>query len=265
MKKFWHILKKILALAAVLSCAVLFVVVLTSAIKKQSELLCSNVQVDIDYNSGLSFISEKEIKERLNYLSGENLVGKTLSTIDYKTLETEIEKNPFVDAAEIFVDQKQQVVVQIVQKRPIIRVINNDGVSYYISEKNERMPLHNTFTSHVVVALGNVDLHTGTKRDSTVQAALYTLTQYIRKDEFLDAMVDQIYVNDQNDFDLIPKVGNHVIKFGKVDKRMAEKFNGLKVFYKEGLRNVGWDKYKTINLKFENQVVCEKRDTTNTI
>jgi hypothetical protein len=26
---------------------------------------------------------------------------------------------------------------------------------------------------------------------------------------------------------------------------------------------VGWDKYKTIDLRYKDQVVCEKRDTTN--
>ena len=40
---------------------------------------------------------------------------------------------------------------------------------------------------------------------------------------------------------------------------MKEKLEKLKVFYKEGLTKVGWDKYSVINLKYKGQVVCERK------
>lgn len=261
MKKFWRILKKILTIAAVLSCTALFVVVLTSAIKKQDQLVCKNLQVKIDYDSGLAFLNESEIKDRINFLSGENIIGKQLSHVDFKTLEKEVEKNPFVDHAEVFVDQQQTVTVDVIQKRPILRILNNDGVGYYISENNTRIPLCDKFTSHVAVAVGNVETHKDPKRDSTVQSALYNLTQYIRKDEFLNALVDQIYVNENGEMDVLPKVSGHIIHFGKADENMKEKFERLKIFYNEGLRKVGWNKYKAIDLRYKDQVVCEKTDS----
>jgi cell division protein FtsQ len=36
---------------------------------------------------------------------------------------------------------------------------------------------------------------------------------------------------------------------------LALKFNNLKVFYKQALPMVGWDAYKTINIKYTNQVI----------
>lgn len=265
MKKFWRILKKVLIATAVLSGAALFVVVLTSAIKHKNELVCKNIQVRIDYDSGLAFLNESEIKSRVDYLSGGKLAGKLLSGVDFRTLELEVEKNPFVDEAEVFVDQSQNIVVEVVQKRPILRVINNDGVSYYISEKNERIPVSDKFTSHVTIALGDVDMHRDTKRDSTVQAALYKLVSYIKQDEFLEAMVDQVYVHENGELDLMPKTGGHIIQFGKDLNNMPAKFDRLKIFYREGLNKLGWNKYKSINLKYEGQVVCEKKDTIDTL
>ena len=179
MKKFWRILKKIITIAAVLSFAALFVVVLTSAIQKQNQLTCKNLEVKIDYDSGLAFLTENEIKDRINFLSGEDIVGKQLAHIDFRTLEKELKKNPFIDNAEIFVDQQQNIKVAIVQKRPILRILNSDGVGYYISEKNERIPLCDKFTSHVIIALGNVEMHQNAKRDSTVQADLYKVIQFV--------------------------------------------------------------------------------------
>lgn len=265
MQKFWRILKKVLVIAGVLSGATLFVVVLTSAIQKQNALLCKGTQIKIDYESGMAFLSETEINEQLNSLCGGKAIGKTLSGLDFHAIEKELEKNPFVENAEVYTNQEQHIIVDIIQKRPILRVINNDGVSYYIGEKNERIPLNNIFTVHVAVALGNIVTHADTKRDSTVQAALYHLIQFARKDKFLNAMIDQVYVNDNGDFDLIPKTGGHVIHFGNPEEDMAQKFERLKIFYKEGLTKIGWNKYKAIDLQFEGQVVCEKQDTTNPI
>ena len=256
-------MKKLLLVATVLSAAVLFVIVLTSAIKKQNQLVCRNIQVKIDYDSGLAFLTGNEIKDKIDYMCGGSITGKPLTGIDFRNIEQTVRKNPFVADAEIFVNQQQEVVVDIIQKRPVLRVINNDGVSYYISEKNERIPLSDNFTSHVAIALGNVTMHKDTKRDSAVQAALYRLIQFVRKDEFLNALVDQVYVMENGEMEVIPKIGGQTIRFGEVDENMAEKFDRLKIFYNEGLRKVGWDKYKSIDLRYKDQVVCVKRDTTN--
>lgn len=261
MKKFWRILKKIVTIAFTLSCAALFILVLTSAVKKQEELTCKNLKVKIDYESGLAFINETEIAERINFLSGESIIGRPLSKIDFHTLEKEIEKNPYVCDAEIFVDGQQNIIIDIIQKRPILRVINSDEQSYYISEKNDHMPLNDNFTVHVPVALGYVAMHNNASRDSAVQDALYNMTTFVGHDVFLHALIDQVYVNENAEFDLIPKTGNHTIHFGNAMENMDDKFKRLKIFYHDGLTKTGWYKYSSINLKFDGQVVCEKRDS----
>jgi cell division protein FtsQ len=263
MKKFWNIMKKVLLVLSALTVITFFIIGLTSAIKKQEQLVCNSIQVKVDYDAGVSFIKEEEITEKINYLCAGDIIGKPLTGIDFRTIENELRKNPYVDNAEIFTDQQQNVITEIVQKQPILRVINTDGVSFYISDKSDRIPLSNNFTPHVTVALGNIAMNKDAQRDSTVIAGLYNLATYIRQDTFLNALVDQVYVHENGEFDLIPKIPGHTIKFGKPGENMDDKFNRLKIFYKEGLSKVGWEQYKTINLKFENQVVCEKRDTTN--
>ncbi|RLD54531.1 MAG: cell division protein FtsQ, partial [Bacteroidetes bacterium] len=84
------------------------------------------------------------------------------------------------------------------------------------------------------------------------------LAFYINDDEFLKAQIEQIYVTESKEFELIPKVGRQLILFGGIEN-MEKKFNNLIAFYKKGMKNNGWTKYKTINLKFENQVVCAKK------
>ena len=66
-------------------------------------------------------------------------------------------------------------------------------------------------------------------------------------------------MNKDRELELFPAIGNHKIIFGNAEN-IAEKFNKLKLFYKEGLnKSDSWTKYSTINLKYKNLVVCTKK------
>ena len=86
---------------------------------------------------------------------------------------------------------------------------------------------------------------------------LYKLSTFITKDKFLKAQIEQIYVEPNGEFELIPRVGSHTILMGTADN-LEDKFERLFVFYRIGLNKTGWSRYNIINIKFKNQVVCSK-------
>jgi cell division protein FtsQ len=65
-------------------------------------------------------------------------------------------------------------------------------------------------------------------------------------------------VNGKGEFELIPRVGAHIIEFGKAED-IEEKFEKLWILYNEGFYNTGWNQYDKISLKYKNQAVCTKR------
>jgi cell division protein FtsQ len=71
-------------------------------------------------------------------------------------------------------------------------------------------------------------------------------------------LIEQIYVSNTGEFTLIPKVGDQKILFGNYTN-VKDKLENLKIFYQEGMPYEGWQKYRTINLKYKGQVVCERR------
>ena len=259
MKKFWNIFKKVMLVLSATAFAVLFVFTLTSAVKQQNTLVCSSIQVKIDYESGLSFPTTDEITDRINSLSDGNIVGKPLSQLDLRGIESGLLKNPYVDKARVYVDHAQTIHAEITQKQPILRVINNDGVGYYLSDKADKIPLCGKFTAHVPVAIGIVETHEDIYGDSIVLSQLYDLTRYMEKDSLIGSLIDHIYVLPSGELELYTKLGYHTIAFGRADDTMKEKFEKLKVFYREGLTKVGWDKYSIINLKYKGQIVCERK------
>ena len=90
-----------------------------------------------------------------------------------------------------------------------------------------------------------------------VKNQLLPLVRYIYHDKFWNAQIEQIYVDASGYVELVPRVGKHIVEFGSADK-YRDKLRRLQFFYRYGMPKVGWNKYKTISLAYEGQVVCSK-------
>jgi cell division protein FtsQ len=55
---------------------------------------------------------------------------------------------------------------------------------------------------------------------------------------------------------IIPQVGGQTIEFGRAED-LNIKLRKLKIFYKEILPQMGWNKYKRISLEYAGQIVAE--------
>jgi hypothetical protein len=80
----------------------------------------------------------------------------------------------------------------------------------------------------------------------------------IQKDTFCMALIDQVDITAERNFELIPKLGNNVIVFGNATNIDA-KLNKIKVFYKEVMVKAGWNYYSIINVQYKNQVVAKRK------
>jgi cell division protein FtsQ len=87
---------------------------------------------------------------------------------------------------------------------------------------------------------------------------LLKVVRAIERSDFWKAQVEQIDVTKEGFVQLVPRVGDHLLILGTVDK-VEEKLDRLMNFYHNGLENIGWNKYRSISVAYENQVVCKKR------
>ena len=90
--------------------------------------------------------------------------------------------------------------------------------------------------------------------------------RFLNKNQFWNAMIEQIYVDKNGDIILSPKVGNMEIIIGQMNN-LEDKFSRLLAFYKNIAPSQGWNKYSTVNLKYKNQIVCKlnKKNKAKTI
>ncbi len=231
---------------------------------------CNNIEINIDESNEMFFIDNQDVMEMIK-LIGDTLIGQEIGQIDVHKLEKIINRNPSVENAHVYKTINGEVIIEIKQRTPLFRVFSMSGESYYIDKLGYFMPLSDKYTARVPVASGyifekyapnaDVTIYDIIKNDSiaskTIIDDVFLIAEFISKDAFWNAQVDQLYVNIDRDIELIPRVGNHNIIFGNAEN-MEEKFNKLLVFYQKALPNIGWNEYKYINLKYKDQIICSK-------
>ena len=225
-------------------------------IKKES-LRCKDVKVILPgrYN----FIERDEV-DRILLENGGGLVGRDLNEINIHKLENTLKANPFIEYAKVYADMDGIVHVQIRQREPVLRVINMANLHFYVDGKGLKMPLSENFTAKVLVVNGMIDEDfTGKVEELSSKLAkdLFRIALFIKNDTLWNDQIEQLYVDLKGDIEMVPRVGDHKIILGDADS-LQTKFRNLLVFYKKAIPKVGWDTYSTINLKYANQIICEK-------
>lgn len=211
---------------------------------------------------GEALVTEAELLDLLAASFIKPMNELSLTDIDVQRVEGILEGQAFVADADAFVDDDLQLNIIITQRVPLLRIMAENGQNYYLDEDGVRMPTSATHTARVPVASGNVVLwQDDFMTDEGHQLyKLVELAHFLRKDYFLSALVEQVYINTKGELILAPKVGDQVIFLGRYQKeKTQERLRRLKTFYREGLPYEGWRKYKSFDLRYADQVVAKKR------
>ena len=211
---------------------------------------------------GEVLVTEEDLLKRLAASFTKPMSELSLSDIDIERVEDVLEGQAFVANADAYIDDDLQLNISVTQRVPLLRVMAENGQNYYLDEDGVRMPLSKSYTARVPVASGNVVLWSDDfmAHEDNQLRQLVELVHYLRTDDFLDALVEQIYVKTNGEFVLAPKVGDQVIHLGRYnEKTTRERLRRLKIFYREGLPYEGWRKYKSFDLRFSDQVIARKR------
>lgn len=244
-------------LKIVAALAVLFgIIAFTERMK--GDVTLSAVQISMENIHENHYMDEKDVM-KLMRLNEENLKGANLKNLNFSDIENRIRRSPYVRDAELYSDLKGNLMVTVSLRRPIARIIQSDGPDAYIADDGTIMPVSEKFTSRVVLVSGDFVpklLKLDNIYDQEDGRQLMLLLGMIREDSFWSAQIAQIDLDHKARAVLYQQVGDEIVEFGRpVD--LETKFMKLKVFYKEVLPRVGWNKYDRINVEYEGQVVAE--------
>lgn len=238
-------------------CLAGLVVLMSFVEAKKKTVVCSKVKILIP--GADNFIEREEVDAILQHSQG-TLVGRSLVAINLHHIEKSLIANPYIASAKVFADMNGVIQIEVKQRQPVLRVINAAGQDYYIDSNGLKMPVSPNFTANVLAANGNIMEHFSGKVDTLITklaADLYKVALYVKKDTLWDAQIEQLFVDAGRDIEMIPRLGNQRIILGSADS-LETKMRNLRIFYKKAMPKVGWNTYKTINVKYTNQIVCEK-------
>lgn len=246
--------KTIFKISGVIILAASLVTLMGFMHKKQSKVMCKSMDIEI---SGERLLIMKDDIKHMVHQADSAILWYPISYARLRSLEKAILRSPYVENASVYADVDGILKIEITQRKPLVRIINRQNAHFYMDENGYKIPLSSNYTPKVLVATGYIPEPFGPGAD-TVQSELakdiLRLASFIEGNEFWKAQIGQVYVNEEKEMELIPRVGDHRILIGDAGG-LEEKMSKLLIFYRKAMPRVGWDTYKTINVKYANQII----------
>ncbi len=266
--------KRIKNIVFILLFCAIFIGLIFSLSRQSAQKSCTEVIINIDSNYHYSFLNKDSLFADID-AAGITLICSNIKDIDLDLLEKTIEKNIYVRNADVYTNLKGELRIDILQRRPMLRIINSLGEAYFLDEYGRIMPLKSSHATRVIIANGNIteskkdieklncdlELLDDSVKQENQHYKLFHIVKQIEKDSLFSAQITQIYINQDGAFELVPLLGDHIILIDNPLDNLELKLENLRLFYTEGLNNVGWDRYDIINISYDNQVVCTKKDS----
>ena len=242
----------------VLFFGLLFVIITSITNSKHDGRVCHTILITIDHENGNHFLDKETITSLMTEKGKYNLIGEKYKNIDAKVLENRIKSNIFVEFCEVSKNLKGEVFVEIKQVSPVAR-FENKIKSFYINDNGKVFAISNTFSARVLLITSDKEIVLPDFVNDETDQNLLFLIQFINKNAFWKAQIAQINVTKENEILVYLQVGNQEINFGKLENKedISKKMNKLEIVCKKILTTKGWNTYKKINLKYNNQIICQ--------
>jgi cell division protein FtsQ len=228
----------------VILCMVVFLYAFTSKRNNGRKLL----KTDIELVGNENYITKDSVNNLLIQSYGA-VASIHKVDLDLNSVEKRLNSNAMVEKAEVYttVDGKLKAIIK--QRRPVARIFEGSQ-SYYLDSKGQKMPLSDNETARVPLVTGNIEMADAKK--------MQQLLDYIYKDAFLNKNIIGLSVTPVGNMILKSRGDDYDIVFGK-PINIERKFENYKAFLQDAAKDTLIKNYKTVNLKFTQQVVCTKK------
>ena len=207
-------LKIVLFICIFIGVIVVFVKASEQEAKKEPNL----PQISIHVDSENAFLTEQELLTRLKI---DRLIfeGQTNEQLKIELIEAKISDMEEVKTVRVYRDIGKKWFIKIELRKPIARIFNIYGASFYLDEEGFMMNRSELNTARTLVFSGNI------KEDYSRQSVvdiinndslksirkldeIYIISNYVCKDPLLRKLIGQVYLEKNGDFVLVPLVGD---------------------------------------------------------
>ena len=210
---------------------------------------------EIVINSENKFLDRYRIESLITEKMDKDSIIKNANIIEKNILA-----NPFVKEIKLYQDLSNKLIVDLVQYQPIARLVSENKKDFYIDLHGNIFPTSTKFSERVLLIHTDDNINYDLKNINSTDYGkkIFTMINYIINDIFLSKIISEIDINYNKNIIIYPQVSKQKIIFG-YPEQIDVKFDKLMLFYKKVLPAKGWNTYKTVNLKFKNQIICDKK------
>jgi cell division protein FtsQ len=223
------------------------VIFLFSFTSKRNENRKITKSVVVFVGDSAPFISQETVNKLLIEKNG-GTQTVTKDKLNLDNLENTLNEQEMIEKSDVFVSIDGVLNAVVKQKTPVARYFDSNH-SFYIDYEGGRMPLSTNFTARVPLVSGAIN-----KKNNEHLAELFRI---IYDDPFLKKNIIGVQIMPNGSLKMLNRNYNYQIDFGGT-VRMKAKFNNYKAFFQKAVLDSSLYKYKTIDLRFSQQVVCTK-------
>jgi len=252
----------ILITAAVLAALIALCAFIHAGTAREKALrTCEGIRVE--YADDYRFVSEADIKEYLDDYYGA-YIGQRLDSIRLHKVEAILDEQSAILKSEAYVTGDGLLNIRLTQREPVIR-FQKGGFGFYADHDGLIFPLQENYSTSVPVMDGAVPINVTegfkgapeTEEERAWMAGVVALVDYMAKTRIWAENIVQMHVEDNGDIVMIPRDGKERFIFGDTTG-IADKFDRMADYYRYILPEKGEGYYRTVNVKYDKQIVCRK-------
>ena len=204
--------------------------------------------------SDSTFVPKDKIVSILdNYFTKESL------NINFNDLEKKIKSNPHIKKVTLYKDLTGNLNVIVNQFQPIARIVHENKSKKYFDIDGEIFPTSLGYSHRVLLIFltSKINFLNNNLNNTEFGVDLLNMVKYIESDKFLSKIVSEIEVDNFKNIIIRPQISKQKIIFGYPDD-LVNKFRKIKIFYDDIAPAKGWNTYSSVNVKYRNQIICDK-------
>ena len=202
-----------------------------------------------------SFINKKSLEKiilsEMDTLSDEK--------VNFFEIEKKLQLHPHVKDVKVYRDLRGNLNVGLLQYNPIARIVSGKFKDNYLDENGNLFPISKDYSKRVILIhlSDKISYDNNLIFNSPFGEDLLKMINFINQNNFFNKIISEIDVDSNKNIVIHPFLSKQKIIFGYPDM-LEEKFNKISLFYNKIIPSKGWNTYKSVNVKFKDQIICDK-------
>ena len=255
------VVRILVAASAIAVCLFLWLIGDRLSADNRREVTCSGLETIIADSLERKFISPDDIRDWMNDYG--TYLGLRLDSVDLKKVEAIIDGKSSVRKSQAWLTDDGVLHVSITQREPVVRFQGASG-GFYADADGYLFPLQNRHTARVPIVDGALPIKLGkgykglpeTEKEQEWVASMLGLVRYLGARKEWNDLVGQITVRPDGNLMLIPREGSERFLFGG-PTGIDAKFDRIRKYY-EGVAPMRETPYRTVDVRFDGQIICTK-------